>query len=291
MSEPKKHHYIPVFYLKAWTNERGNLCEFTRPHKDVTYKWRHPSATGYKVNLYSIPGVPDQEAQEIEKLHMGLVDSSAAQVHQKFIANGKDDLVGGERIAWSRFLYAMMFRNPEHIASMDTRYKNALPDFVEEYRDLYLTIRNPTDPETFDEFKAAFLSRDKNTTGLHSIPSMLRSRRVIGEIQSFHFWTARLSDSASPTFLTSDRPIIMTNGIGKPDAHIVMPISPRVLFIAARGRWVYDQISSMQNGRLAKLVNEKVARQSHCFVYANDPSQHKFVAKRLGEKMKSTPVG
>jgi len=208
VSEPKKHHYIPVFYLKAWTNEEGKLCEFTRPYRDVTYKWRHPAATGYQKDLYSIPGLTGEEGLVIEKHYMGFVDTTAAKAHRKFLENGAEDLVNGERIAWSRFLYALVFRNPEHIASMNAQYRATAPDFIEEYRDRYDQIRRPSDPNTFDEFKTRFLSREHNMTALHAIPSMLQSRRVLGEIQSFHFWTATLGDFANPTFLTSDRPII-----------------------------------------------------------------------------------
>lgn len=291
MSEPKKHHYIPIFYLKAWTNEQGNFCEFSRPYRAVAYKWRHPSATGYQENLYSVPGVPPEEAEAIEKEHMALVDSTAAQVHQKFLANGKDDLIAGQRVAWSRFLYAMMFRNPEHIAGMDLRFKAAAPAFVEEYREIYPEVRRDSDPLTFDEFKDLYLSRGANISVLPSIPFLLRSRRIVGEIQSFHFWTATLGDYSNLKFLTSDRPIIMNNGLGKLEAHIVIPLSPRVLFIAARGRWLHDRISKMPNAALAKLVNDKVARQSHRYVYGNDTSQQRFISKRLGEKIPSTPIG
>lgn len=290
VSEPKKHHYIPIFYLRAWTNQQGNLCEFSRPYKSVVYKWRHPSATGYQKNLYSVPGASPEDAEAIEKEHMGLVDSTAAQVHQKFLADGKDDLIAGQRVAWSRFLYAMMFRNPEHIAGMDARFKAAAPALIEEYREIYPTIRAPSDPLTFDEFKDSYLSRGPNVSVLPSIPFLLGSRSILGEIQSFHFWTATLGSHTNPTFLTSDRPIIMNNGLAKPEAHIVIPLSPRVLFIAARGRWLHDQISKMPNTTLAKLVNEKVARQSHRYVYGADTSQQRFVSKRLGEKVPSTPM-
>jgi hypothetical protein len=30
-----KHHYIPVFYLKQWTNRDGILCEYSRKYKEV----------------------------------------------------------------------------------------------------------------------------------------------------------------------------------------------------------------------------------------------------------------
>ena len=291
MSEPKKHHYIPVFYLAAWANDRGNLCEFSRPYRVVTHKWRNPSATAYEEHLYTIPGVPAEEAQEIEKHFMGLVDSTAAQVHQKFLADGKDDLTAVERLAWSRFLYAMMIRNPEQIASLQSRYRAAAPGFVEEFREDYYRLRGPQHPEAFDDFKSRFLANPFNTSVAHLLVRLLNSDTVIPEIQSFRSWTCRLGQFANPTFLTSDRPIIVTNGLRQEDAHIVLPLSPRVLFIAARNDQLYRQIRKMPNTQVAKLANEKVTRQSHRYVYGADASQQGFVAKRLGNKEPSTPVG
>jgi hypothetical protein len=29
VSEPIRHHYIPVFYLKKWTGPDGRLCEYS----------------------------------------------------------------------------------------------------------------------------------------------------------------------------------------------------------------------------------------------------------------------
>lgn len=292
MSEPKKHHYIPIFYLTAWANDRGNVCEFSRPYRGVvTHKWRRPSATGYQEHLYTIPGVPEQQSQVIEKHFMGLVDSTAAQVHQKFLADGKDDLTAAERLAWSRFLYAMMIRNPEQIASLQSRYQAAAPEFVEEVREDYHRLRESHHPEAFDDFKAQFLANPFNTSVAHLLVRLLNSDIAIPEIQSFRFWTCRLGRYTHPTFLTSDRPIIMTNGLRQEDAHVVLPLSPLVLFIAARNDQLYRQIRKMPSTKVAKLANEKVARQSHRYVYGADASQQDFVAKRLGAREPSTPIG
>lgn len=291
MNDPKKHHYLPVFYLKAWANEHGKLCEFSRPYNEVSYKWRSPDGTGYQEYLYALPGVSPENAQIMEKHYMGLVDTFAAKAHQKLLQDGLDDITPDESLAWARFLYALIFRNPEQIARLQKQYDEHLLEMMEEVRLQYPGIRGPKNPESFDEFKAQFLNNPRNTSGNNIIPHMLNSKRVIPGIQSLRFWTARLKPFASPTFLTSDRPITMNNGLGKPEAHIVIPISPRVLFIAARTDWLYEQISAMTNAKLARLVNDKVSRQSHRYVYDTGTSQHLFISRRLGEKLPSTPFG
>src|SRR5690348_5291925 len=99
-------------------NETGKICEFSRPHKTVKERWCHPSATGYEKNLYSLPGLEPSKAEVIEKYHMSLVDSTAADAHRKLVQDGIDDLSPKEAASWARFLYAMMFRNPEQIAAL-----------------------------------------------------------------------------------------------------------------------------------------------------------------------------
>jgi hypothetical protein len=292
VSKPIKHHYLPIFYLKSWTSENDQkLCQFSRPYKKVIDKRVYPAETGFQNYLYSVPGLPEEEAQFIETHFMQMLDTRACDAYRKFLQQKKDDLTPEEADAWSRFVYAIMFRNPENIASMEQRYKVFAPVVVEEWRERYAKIRKSTDPETFDEFKANFLASPYNTSGMHVIPRMLNSDRVIGRIRSFTFWTVRLGEFDFPKFLTSDRPIIMKNGLGKADAHIIMPLSPRVLFISARGTSLYENINATPRHKLAKTVNFFITRQSHKYVYGESASQLSFVSKYLGQMVASTPFG
>jgi hypothetical protein len=54
-----------------------------------------------------------------------------------------------------------------------------------------------------------------------------------------------LRGSYSP--LTSDRPLVMTNGISGPGKHLGMPIGPRLLFIAADDR---DEVEQLEDDSL-----------------------------------------
>jgi hypothetical protein len=291
VNKPIKHHYIPVFYLKSWASDDSKLCEFSRPYKKVIDKRRYPAETGFKNYLYSVPGLPEEEAQYIETHFMQMVDTRACDAYRKFLEQNQDDLVLQEADSWSRFLYAIIFRNPENIASMEKRYKDFAPIVVEEWRERYPRLRKPTDPDTFDEFKTNFLASPYNTSGMHVIPRMLNSDRVISRIRSLTFWTVQLGEFDFPKFLTSDRPIIMNSGLEKPAAHIIMPLSPRVLFISARGTWLYDNINNTPRHKLAKAINFFVTRQSHNYVYGESASQLPFVSKYLGQKVASTPFG
>jgi hypothetical protein len=141
----------------------------------------------------------------------------------------------------------MMFRNPEHIARMNAQYRATAPSYIEEYRDRHDQIRQPSDPETFDEFKVRFLSREHNMTGLHAIPTMLQSRRVLGEIQSFHFWTATLSDFASPT-----------SKLGQLQAMLQRPEGATIAQLSKALDWQAHSVRGAMSGSLKKKQGLKI---------------------------------
>jgi hypothetical protein len=91
--------------------------------------------------------------------------------------------------------------------------------------------------------------------------------------------------------LTSDRPLIMTNGLDRPDAHILMPISPTRVFAAAATQETLRKIINIASrSTFAKTINDRVTSQARKYVYGTDDTQLRFVANRLGKKLPSTPL-
>jgi hypothetical protein len=294
VSQPKKHHYIPVFYLKEWVGSQGRLCEYSRPHRKVAFKWRDPHATGYKEGLYTVPGLPSDEAEYIEKTFMGMTDDGAAITHKILLGwndNGVQKLTPDQRISWARFLYALALRTPEDIERQGKLFVEMLPEFIEEYRIGYASLRNSTNPTSFDEFKANYLANARNISPLTAFPGMLNSELVLTAIASMTFRTIRLKQLAPLHFLTSDRPYIMTNGLKSQTDHIVLPISPKVLFIAEKGNAVYRDMMSFSARKLAVTVNAKLVEQAYKYVYAIDAQQLDFVERRLGKRVPASPFG
>jgi len=91
-------------------------------------------------------------------------------------------------------------------------------------------------------------------------------------------------------FLTSDRPIIMTNGLTGPDAHFGLPISPQHVFLATTNEETFLKIQAIDPAQILHNVNDKVALQAMKYVYGCHDSQLEFVAERIGKKIPSTPL-
>jgi hypothetical protein len=258
MSEPNRHHYIPIFYLQRWIGEDKRLCEFSRPYKIVRPYRKHPSATGYEDGLYTIPGLPPQEAQFVEKSFMKATDDWASKALHTFLQPEPRarDLNTREHVGWARFVFSLMLRNPEQIA----------------------------------RFREEAVKRQYDGPVEALLPEFINSVPVISQlVQQMTFHTMHIKGTRH-ALLTSDRPIIMTNGLTQDDAHLVMPISPRHLFIAVRNKATAERIAAIDPQILVGSANNKVAEQARKFVYGTDDSQLRFVSNRLGRMVSSTPL-
>jgi hypothetical protein len=267
MPREPRHHYIPIFYLEQWTRKDGQLTEFCRRYKGVEARPTHPRGTGYVRGLYRLPDAAPGEEYVIETDLMSDIDTWASRALDRMMVDGKDPGKLHRRMAlgWCQFLYSLIVRNPEHLARIKEKLQtlDAL-EVLENIRNDYLNMRGPADPMTFDEYKAAFKLNPIDVPETRVLPVLLKSKRVISVLASFQWRTATVN-SARYSLLTSDRPIIMSNGLGRPDAHIVLPISPRRLFIATRDEQTFHDIISVSMDELAQTVNNQVAQQAYTY--------------------------
>jgi len=287
-----KHHYIPVFYSKRWAGPDGRLCEFSRPYDVVKPRRTHPDGTGFVRGLYTLPNAPPGKEHIIETHLMGSVDSWAAVAHSRMLEKGTSigRLEARQALGWCQFLYSLIVRNPEHLKVIGQKLAEMTPEILESVRDEYDSIRGPNDPPTFDEYKAKFRNKPLSVPPARVLPNILGSRQVVRALATLKWITRGVPNTRFP-LLTSDRPVIMTNGLDRSDAHIVLPISPKMLFIAAKEQQMLHQLASMNADELVHRANEKVAEQAYTYVYGTDDSQLRFVAKRLGKRVRSSPLG
>jgi hypothetical protein len=79
-------------------------------------------------------------------------------------------------------------------------------------------------------------------------------------------WSIVWFENPKRTLLTSDRPIITTNGLIGPGDHLAVPIGPRALFVAANTAQTEHTIRSWEPRRLMEHVNDRVVSQAVKYV-------------------------
>jgi hypothetical protein len=271
-----KHHYIPVLYLKQWANADGRLTEFSRPTgKEVIPRRTSPKGTGFERGLYRLPGATEEASEVFERIFFGQVDNRAKDALDICLKRLPWNWTVETRSNWSRFVLGVLFRTPERIADTRKYVEDAALENFEANEADYNAQRKPGDPDfltfvvnqvTYNTMDFAFSVTDNVAMGQH-----------LNQMK----WTVRDISDCGIKLFTSDRPVIMTNGLNKPDSHLVMPISPDQAFVACNTKEMAEQLHASRSSDFAAECNRKVLRYAKKFAWNTDDNQINRVKQNL----------
>ncbi|SDM86323.1 DUF4238 domain-containing protein [Afipia sp. GAS231] len=280
---PTKHHYIPAFYLRRWLGSDGKVIEFTKPYHDIVVKPIVPERTGYQERLYELKGYEPELAQQIEESFFKPLDtwaSNALDMLERYGHNAPWD--ADSRSAWTRFILSLLLRCPEDIALFRERWHGDFGQTDEAAEAKYRGARKDGDPDTFAEFL------DRQPLSLKEryqfkVLLKLIDHGEIGQEMNNMYWRVLQTPADAPTLLTSDRPIMRTRNLKRPEGHIALPIGPRLLFIASADTDFLKQLLKVGQLKLVKEVNRQIVESATRFVYGVDDKQFRFVQNHFGK--------
>jgi hypothetical protein len=282
MNEPRQHHSNPVFYLRQWAGEDGQLCEIKKVHNKVEPQRKHPKATGFRRDLYRTDGIPEEHAQHVEKNFMLPLDNDAALALQKILSGDSTPWTGDERTAWTTFILSFLFRNPENVAIIKDHIQTIWQEGLRALEVDYTARRRPTDPDTFEGYVALTNPAAPQIAASNFLMETISNERLGPVIFDMH-WTRHKLTRSKLHLLTSDRPIIMPLGLGDPRAYIALPVSPTILFLAARDPGFAGSVARCNHTKLVKLLNKALVTQARQFVWATDDSQIEFIGRHIAK--------
>ena len=259
-----KHHYIPKCYLRQWTGADEMLCEYKRPHDRVVVRRVYPSQTGWTDRLYVVDALPPEHAAVLEQRFFARVDQDASDALKEFTSN-RLLMTQRLRTGWSRFMMSLMQRHPGKVAELK---RMARDEFIKSndgdpHRKDYAAQRSPTDPETYEEYCA--LNFDKHVAlvfadSLKTVCDLETAGQHLNNMDQRILtlqWTTK-------RFMTSDNPLIINKGLAHDDCFIMIPISPRKLFVASNVEKYTDQLlARFEDDSWVDRVNAQVIGQSY----------------------------
>jgi Protein of unknown function (DUF4238) len=114
VSTPRKHHFIPAFFLKQWAAADGKLVEYSIKNDKIVSKRVGPKSAGFEYDLYAFPELPPETAQFIEQQFFSYADQTASQALELHLVNADRSAWTVELIsAWSRFVIALQASGKE----------------------------------------------------------------------------------------------------------------------------------------------------------------------------------
>jgi hypothetical protein len=278
-----KHHYIPVFYLKQWAGPDGRLVEFSRPHGSIVKPRRtHPDGTGFVRGLYRLPGVPDDVAETIEQKFFKELDDYASYAHKRILRRYMIDWSPRMRTAWSQFILGILLRSPKTVSDTKLMVGDGIPEIWEEARSKHAS-ENPNSPAMRD-YDAGLIDR----TSLIALQRFISNEKMVRFVNGM-IWSACDVAPTRYRFLTSDRPIVITDGLGYPESHIAVPVSPTMLFLATNTEQTAKEIQAMHVKDLVFNANKQVVRHAVQYVWAHDESQTALIKSQMSSEAHNNP--
>ncbi len=279
MGEPLRHHFLPVFYLKRWAGADGRLVEFSKPYRGVVKPRRvHPKGTGYVDRLYAVEGLPDDVAQEMERDFLSPVDSRAADALADMLKGHK--LSVPQRAAWTIFVATLLLRMPQDMVKFRSIAEEINAGLMPAFEALYEAIGPGLGAPPVEVFREMAARKAALTTIANLRKFMSHEKLLVGLGEMT--WQILKTDSAKHELLCSDRPVVHTDGLGHEQAHLVLPVGPRHIFLATQTPTFGDQLASVGVSRLVEATNAQIVGAAHRLVYGRSDSQLRYVQNRMG---------
>jgi hypothetical protein len=281
MNDPVNHHYLPVFYLRNWCDGAGKVVRYYRPYQEVVASPIAPENTGFEPHLYALDGYPDDQKQWIEKYFMGpVVDDPAARALQILLAANGAGLTAEPRIAWARFLMSLSLRDPDAVAKIGVDVRDELFARLSHYGDLYDANRTANDPQTVVEWAKKHMPLVLDNVGKLHLPDFIDNSGVGDVLVQMRWFTFDLA-SGGVTLLTGDRPFIRTYGLKDRRCIVILPLSPRHVFVATNSRETDRGLQRAKPEHLARDINARIVAQAKKHVYGTSNHHKRFVENRL----------
>jgi len=258
MNRPRRHHFVPRFYLDGFcADDARTLAVYDRVRN--MYRAQHPTELAHRRDYYAYEDEQGELVFDIE-VGLGQVETAAALAIRR--VDGGEELTADDRLVLATYTAFQFARTPAYAAWIAAFRKN----WTDEARQMLEgTIPEAPDPRVG---RGAALGE------------MLRHAPRFAEVFLRLNWTIWRRESERSSFVTTDSPVSLVQagqreaniyqgtGILSPDAITVLPLS-QATALAMSG--IGDRVGNRPLTRdQVRRVNLAVVNQAHGFVFGRD---------------------
>ena len=279
----EKNHYIPEFFLTAWSSgPQKELHVYERPGSVVVRRRRSPGGTAYHLGLYTAPLLSGNSAYWIEDDFLRKVDCDAARSHKLLITDRIEELQGPALTAWSRFIISIWNRNPEKVFWLKQEWAKRCEDVLDHMkRTEHEWKGKPGSPESIEDYIASGRKAEDDQRSFVRLQQTVMDLENVGQMLN-NMRRAVITVGDSPErFLTSDRPILLQNGLAQ--GYVAMPISPEKLFVTFNRQGQLEELQAWGGRPLVAHINGRIVKQAKRFVFSAEDMMTGFIERRLGK--------
>jgi len=305
IANPKKrHHYIPVFYLKGFTNSNGAMCVYDK--EDVGLFESSPEGIAFEKHYFTITTPEGKKDSETAENLMAGLEAEFSKVLNKILTN--EPLSDEDKVNFAWFVASMMTRTPnfrnniqkstsemiQHLTLFMASHKSNFEQMVKRYEQ---STGNKIDMPV-EEFRQSILDTKRYKIGINPQYAMGMALKQMEHLVGIFFnmkW-AFLKATDDQKFLTGDNPLSYIDpthdhrsfygvGLANKKIEVSLPLSKD---ICAFGGWNLDSKLSGKylqiKKEMVKDLNRRTAMSSKRFIFAHyiSESLDGFVKKYKG---------
>jgi hypothetical protein len=281
-----RHHYVPETLLKPWLVSHSGQTVlqgywWDSRHSALRCKRRGMDAFCNQLDLLSLRS-HGLGRDAIERIFFGTVDHKGAQVRDKLLRDGVRAITIEERCHFARMLLSLEARRPKAV------------DMIRGIEGQIATGLN-SDPEVLAAMRAAGLSGSpsryfEDATGvslsdraLLNVQKLVENADVGLRVVNARWDVVRFSH-ADGTLILSDRPLLRTHGYSHPSAITFLPLTPRVLFVAAAAPQSVAKLLSGPPHQLLRQINVASAQQAERYAFSVSALHERWLPKYLNAR-------
>ena len=296
----KRHHYIPVFYLKGFT--RKDNCLYAYNKNDGPVLESSPEGIAYENHYFSFMTPEGERDSETVENNIMSLECDFAKILE-IIHNG-DVLSVNDRMVFSLFVASMMVRVPnmrenirkstgemiKHVSTFMSAHKENFERMMERYekdtgKEIGMDVEElrqwMNNPENYE------VTVDKQYATAMALSMLENFARVFFQMK----W-AFLSATNNYKFVTGDKPLKYIDpthnphsfygvGLANKNIEVSLPLSKE---LCAFGSWKHREGYIQANNQHVKHLNRMTVTAAVKFVFADAKSESmdKFVKKYKG---------
>ena len=262
MNVPKRNHYVPRKYLRAWSVDERRIFQMDKTGEGSTAKLVGIGDAGVQKFFYP---------PEMEGYFGRAVETPAWHVVQKL--RNQDRVTATELRPLFSYLVAQMVRTPWMKAMLRNRSREAAQDFIDTARKDGIDL--PAHGYSLDQIQARYEE-------IIDQAPMHRSQKAERAMQSMIWSVVRLGPFGE--LITSDNPVYKWGeSITAPTAGIIFPLSPKLALVGSESERIAFHnrvVLSRKRGTeieykrvdetWCQIVNDSIFGYSHRFLYGRD---------------------
>jgi hypothetical protein len=281
MNDSNNHHYLPKFYLRKWVADDQKITKYYRLYDNRLIAGpAFPKKEGSVPGLYALSSVKPEYKNHIETKFFKQIDDKAAKLMRRFIRGERFSLDTEMASSWAMFLMAFTHRTPARLESLAKISEKELDHGLTINPEEYELLRSPSEPPTLKEWLQINAPRILQDFHIRMLPTLINSEKIGNALMEMH-WIVRDVSKANTQLIIGDNPFYISDGLGKPNTYVFLPLGPRSIFIASRNKTIIEHIKKAPATRLVKEVNRIMVQTADRLVYSTYRTHKVLVEKWL----------